>query len=211
MHKKTYFFKKAPAAFCAMLLALTLTVCTVTEYFIECRNLRSEVLRLHVIAQSDSEEDQNIKLAVRDAVLEQGADIFDGSVTAAQAEARITPCIEKIEKAANKVLTDNGFDYTAKASVVNEYFDERQYEDITLPAGNYTAVKVILGEGKGKNWWCVMFPPLCLPAAENNKEEVFAVFNEDGAKVVSGESRYKVRFRIVEMIEKAAEKWRERR
>lgn len=210
MSKKTYFYSKAPSAFCALLLAFTLTVCVVTEFFIKSRNLRRDVLRLHVIASSDSEDDQTVKLLVRDAVLENGAEIFDGSVTAEQAEEKISPRISEIEQTANKVLRDNGFDYTAKAAVVSEYFDERQYEDITLPAGTYKALKVVLGAGKGKNWWCVMFPPLCLPAAEEKKDEAVAVFGEDGMKVVSGESKYKVRFRIVEIIEKAAEKWRER-
>lgn len=210
MSKKTYFIRRDPAAFCALLLALTLSVCLIAEYFSACSTLRDGVLRLHVIASSDSEADQAVKLAVRDAVLKSGAEIFDGSVTAAEAESRITPYVGKIEAAANRVLREQGFPYTAKAAVVNEFFDTRQYEDITLPAGRYTAVKVVLGEGKGHNWWCVMFPPLCLPAAGEQSEEVYAVFDGDNTRIVSGESRYKVRFKVVELIERAIEKLREK-
>ena len=107
-----------------------------------------------------------------------------------------------LEETANEVLRENGFSYTAKISIEEEYFETRQYEDVKLPSGTYTACKVILGEGKGQNWWCVMFPPLCLPAAmEKNEEEVYAVFGENGGDLVTEKSGYKIKFKIVEIVE----------
>ncbi len=203
-------FTRAPSAAAAVVLSIALTLTALTRYYLNCEQVRGDVLRLHVIAASDSEADQAVKLLVRDAVLAEGAAIFDGSVTAAEAEQRLSPFLGRLEKAADRVLRDNGFAYTASAQVVNEYFDARTYENVTLPAGRYQALKIVLGEGKGQNWWCVMFPPLCLPAATAEKE-TYAVFSGDGAHVVQGEPEYEIRFKIVEIVEKAIEHIKERR
>ncbi len=204
MKKIRSFFTRAPGAAAAVMLSAALALGTVTQYFIDCREVRGDVLRLHVIAASDSEADQAVKLLVRDAVLAEGAAVFDGSVTAVEAERRLSPFLGRLEKAADRVLRKNGFGYTAKAQLVNEYFDVRSYDGITLPAGRYQALKIVLGEGKGQNWWCVMFPPLCLPAA-GAEEDSYAVFGGNGAKVVRGEPEYEIRFKIVEIVEKAVE------
>ncbi|MBQ6065336.1 MAG: stage II sporulation protein R [Clostridia bacterium] len=210
MEKIRLFFTRAPGAAAAVLLSAALALGAVTQYYIDCREVRGDVLRLHVIAASDSEADQAVKLLVRDAVLAEGADLFDGSVTADEAQQRLAPFLDRLEKAADRVLRENGLPYAATAQLVNEYFDVRSYEGVTLPAGRYRALKIVLGEGKGKNWWCVMFPPLCLPAA-TAEEDAYAVFGGDGAKVVQGEPEYEIRFKIVELVEKAIERIRERR
>ena len=137
---------------------------------------------------------------MRDALLNSGASVFDGSVSADEAIEKISPEISFLEEAANSVLKENGFDYTAEIEITREYFSTRQYEDVTLPAGEYTALKVVLGEGDGHNWWCVMFPPLCLPAASDIQDE-YCVFDESGKRVVSGASQYAVRFKIAEWWE----------
>ena len=211
MERIRSFFTRAPGAAAAVMLSAALALGTVTQYFIDCREVRGDVLRLHVIAASDSEADQAVKLLVRDAVLAEGAAVFDGSVTAVEAERRLSPFLGRLEKAADRVLRENGFGYTAKAQLVNEYFDVRSYDGVTLPAGRYQALKIVLGEGKGQNWWCVMFPPLCLPAATAEDDDAYAVFGGDGAKVVWGEPEYEIRFKIVEIVEKAIERIRERR
>lgn len=208
--KKTHFSEKHFQALCAVLLLAAIGAAVLFQYFSDCAELRSEVLRLHIIAASDSERDQSVKLKVRDEILKSGAEIFDGSVTAAQAQEKIRPYTEKLESAANAVLRENGCDYTAQLEIVNEYFDSRQYGDKTLPAGKYEAVKIILGGGSGKNWWCVMFPPLCLPAVTQAENESYAVFSGAGAQVVSGGSEYKVRFKIVEIVEKFIDSVRSR-
>ena len=205
-------FRRAPEAVAAVMLSAALAFSALTQYFIDCGQVRGGVLRLHVIAASDSEADQAVKLRVRDAILTEGAAIFDGSVTADEATARITPFLGRLEQTADRVLRENGFSYTAAAQVTEEYFNTRAYEGVTLPAGKYTALKIVLGEGRGKNWWCVMFPPLCLPAATAKEDsDAYAVFNGEGAKVVDGSPEYEIRFKIVEIVEKAIDKIREKR
>lgn len=194
---KTHIAKGKSTFFAILILSLSLILLCIVEFSIQCNQVTSGVLRLHILASSDSEEDQTVKLLVRDKLLECSADIFDGSITADEAQEKITPNIDYLEEVANEVLSENGFDYTAKINVCAEYFATRQYEDITLPAGTYTALKVVLGKGEGHNWWCVMFPPLCLPAADG-EDESFAIFSSDGAKVVNGQTQYSVRFKIVE-------------
>ena len=197
------FDRRAVYAFCAVLLVVSLTAVSIASFFVSAQNVRSDVLRLHVIANSDSPEDQAVKLTVRDEVLKAGADIFDGSVTAADARERISPEIKKIEKTAERVLRENGFDYEVRAETVNEYFDARAYGDITLPSGRYEAVRIVLGEGKGKIWWCVMFPPLCLPAVTDNAEKSNAEEFPDGERrVVEHSQKYEIRFKIAEIFEK---------
>lgn len=163
--------------------------------------IRGEVLRIHVIANSDSDFDQQLKLKVRDAVLTEGADIFDGSVNVENAVEKITPNIDRLECVANRVVAENGGDYTAKISLEKTYFNTRTYDDVTLPAGRYLAVRVVLGEGVGKNWWCVMFPPMCIPAAAD-REELSDVIGEDGERLVTKDPRYEPRFKIIEVYEK---------
>lgn len=166
--------------------------------------IRSEVLRIHVIAHSDSDFDQALKLKVRDAVLTEGADLFDGSVSVENAVEKITPNISRLEAVANEVIAENGADYQAKISLERTYFSTRTYENVTLPAGQYLAVRVVLGSGEGKNWWCVMFPPMCIPAAAN-REELSDVLSADGEKLVMKNPKYEPRFKIIEVYEKIKE------
>lgn len=204
MERIRSFFTRAPGAAAAVVLSAALALGSVTQYFIDCREVRGDVLRLHVIAASDSDADQAVKLLVRDAVLAEGAAVFDGSVTADEAQQRLAPFLSRLEKAADRVLRENDLPYSASAQLVNEYFDVRSYDGVTLPAGRYQALKIVLGEGKGQNWWCVMFPPLCLPAA-GAEDDAYAVFGGDGAHVVRGEPEYEIRFKLVEIVEKAVE------
>ncbi len=177
-----------------------LIVYNATSLAYNCNEIRNNVLRLHIIADSDNEKDQEIKIKVRDALLEQGFNIFNGCVSIDNAIEKIEPQLEAIEDTANAVIRSNGFDYNAEAKLTTEYFDTRVYEEFTLPAGEYLALKIVLGNGDGKNWWCVMFPTLCLPAAEK-KTDINAVFNDEQIKIISDKSKYKIKFRIVEFIE----------
>ena len=153
--------------------------CSVGAFAYNCSRVRSDVLRMHVIANSDCGADQQLKLMVRDAVL---------------------------EAAAREVIERAGYDYPVSVNVVNEYFATRCYGSLTMPAGRYTAVKVVIGEGAGRNWWCVMFPPLCLPAAQDRGGNLDAFFDDGELKVVESSGRYEPRFKIVEIIEKLKEK-----
>ncbi len=181
-----------------------LLVCNITAFSTECKKIRDDTLRLHILANSDSEEDQAVKLKVRDAILNESKEIFDGTVTPDNAKEKILPNLKAIEKTANNILADCGFAYTADAELVYEYFDTRVYDNnVTLPAGKYTSVKISLGNAEGENWWCVMFPSLCLPAAEKtNENSSEKIYSETSNDIVTNSNKYELRFKIVEYIEK---------
>lgn len=178
------------------------TIVSVAGFASECEVVRKSFLRMHVVANSDSEFDQQLKLKVRDAVLQQGKELFDGSATSENAAEKLSKEIGGLEAAAKKIIEENGFDYPVKIEVVNEYFNTRSYEEITLPAGEYTAVKVVIGAGQGQNWWCVMFPPLCLPAVSVNDNGIDAYLEEEEISIVEAVPEYEPRFKIVEIYER---------
>lgn len=173
----------------------------ITAFSKQCDSIRDKMLRMHVIANSDSEADQALKLKVRDAVLKEGKEIFNGSVTAEQAEEKILPHTEQLRQTALDVIKNEGYNYDVQITVQKEYFSTRTYDNyVTLPAGYYTAVKVIIGEGAGQNWWCVMFPPMCLPAADAECE-ISDVLTEEETEIVTGTEKYQFKFKIVEFFE----------
>lgn len=175
-------------------------IASMTSFGINCRSIRNDIVRLHILANSDSEADQRVKLAVRDALLSSGKELFSGEVNKNNAVEALKNQKCELTDIANSVLNKNGFDYQAEIFLVNEYFTTRSYENFTLPAGEYLALKVILGEGKGHNWWCIMFPPLCLPAATENAD-LNAVFGEDEVTLIESSPKYEIRFKIIEIIE----------
>ena len=185
-------------------ILVALVICcalNITAFSKQCDSIRDKMLRMHVIANSDSDADQQLKLKVRDAVLNAGKEIFDGSVTADEAEEKILPHIDVLRQTALQVVKNEGYDYDVQITVQKEYFATRTYENsVTLPAGYYTAVKVIIGEGAGQNWWCVMFPPMCLPAADAECE-ISDVLTDDETEIVTDVSKYQFKFKIVEFIE----------
>ncbi len=186
----------------SLLIALIICgVLNINAFSQQCDNIREKMLRMHVIANSDTQEDQELKLKVRDAVLTAGKEVFDGSVTSIDAKARIEPHIEYLESVALETIQNEGFDYGVNITIDNEYFKTRTYDNkVTLPAGNYNAIKVIIGEGKGQNWWCVMFPPMCLPSAVAGCE-ISDVLTDDETEIVTETQKYKFRFKIVEFFE----------
>ena len=178
----------------------------VASFATQCDSIRNKMLRMHVIANSDEAYDQELKFQVRDAVLLAGKEIFDGSITANEAQEKIIPHISYLEQVAKEVITDNGYNYDVKITVQREYFNTRVYDDsVTLPAGYYTAVKVIIGEGKGQNWWCVMFPPMCLPTV-SSKGSTDDVLNAEENEIVTNGKNYKVRFKLIELYERYIKK-----
>ena len=186
----------------SLLVALIICgVLNINAFSQQCESIREKMLRMHVIANSDSEEDQQLKLKVRDAVLSAGKEIFDGSITSSEAQEKITPHIDYLENVALDTIKNEGFDYGVEIKVEKENFNTRTYENsVTLPEGYYTAVKVIIGEGKGQNWWCVMFPPMCLPTAVAECE-ISDVLTEDETEIVTETEKYKFKFKIVEFFE----------
>lgn len=184
-----------------IVVAILFSICSFAK---TSEEIRSDVLRLHVIANSDTSVDQNLKLRLRDYILQEGKDIFNGSVNVENAVEKIEPALPELEKSAKAFVTQAGFDYDVKISLSNEYFTTRTYETVTLPAGKYLALRVVIGSGEGHNWWCVMFPPMCVPAADK-KDEIENVFSEKEIKLVESKPKYEPRFKVVEIYEQLKE------
>ncbi len=178
---------------------------SVVGFGAECNKIRNNVIRLHILANSDSEDDQRVKLLVRDAILSCGSNIFNGTVNVENAEEYLAEEKQTLINEANKVLYENGFDYKTEIYLTEEYFQTRKYESFTLPAGEYLALKVVLGKGNGHNWWCVMFPPLCLPAA-TDKTKTEIILGERGSEIISAPAKYEMKFKIIELIENLKQK-----
>ena len=134
---------------------VTLIICIIATISFEndCKGIREEVLRLHVIANSDEDYDQELKLKVRDAVLMSGEEVFSGSEDIISAESEIADKKDVILHSAIEAIRNLGYDYDVKIELARSYFPTRTYDNLTLPAGYYKAVRIIIGEGKGKNWW----------------------------------------------------------
>lgn len=169
--------------------------------------IRDDVFRLHIIANSDSDEDVRLKLKVRDAILEASEDIFGGALTASQAEKRAAAQLDKFREVAERTVRENGYDYNIACEIADVYFDERTYGGVTLPEGEYSALRVMIGEAAGHNWWCVMFPQLCLPGVTDT-EAVLQSAYDDGAitgeelQILSAPSSYEVRFYFADLFNK---------
>ena len=157
--------------------------------------IRSETLRLHIIANSDSEEDQSLKLKVRDAVLDATGELFAEVSGKTEAVSAAKYSSDDIKAIAEKVIAEEGFDYSVQVEVTEMWFETRSYEGFSLPAGDYDAVRIIIGNGEGKNWWCVMYPALCVPGAEKAIEKY-----EENSEFITG-SGIEIRFKIIEWLE----------
>ncbi len=198
--------KKVRALFCKKRLLVSLAVgltaamlCAMIPFGVKCEEIRGSVLRLHIIAASDSKRDQELKLMVRDRLLECSDTLLEDSDTLEAAIASAREGSEQLKSAAEAVLRENGCEASVSVSVGKAWFNTREYEDFTLPAGEYEALRVVIGEGQGKNWWCVMFPAVCLPAAA---AEIDDALDEDGARIVHGKTVYRPAFGIVELYER---------
>ena len=164
---KTYtynaFKEKRDKIFLIALIIAYILYCafSITYFSSVSGEIRENVVRLHILADSNSEIDQNVKLKVRDALLEKNSELLSDKVTPENATEYFKNSKDELEQCANEVLKENGLNYKATITLGKEYYTTRVYEDLTFPAGVYTSIKVVLGSGEGKNWWCVMFPPLC--------------------------------------------------
>ena len=180
-------------------LALAVAVTSVIIPFNrKCENIRNSVFRLHIIANSESESDQSLKLKVRDGMLELAEDLFADAKGYIEAKEIAEKNIGLLRQNAKETLAKNGCDSDVMVSVGKAWFGTREYEDFTLPAGEYDALRIVIGEGEGKNWWCVMFPAVCLPAAKGDIEDAL---DSPETEIVKGGKKYKAAFKIVEIFE----------
>lgn len=162
--------------------------------------LSEDILRLHVVANSDSQADQAVKLQVRDAVLESLRDGMEDVTDAQQAARYIQSVLPKLTQVANDTLKQAGFSETARVSLEMEEFPVREYDTFSLPSGVYQSLRVVIGEGEGHNWWCVVFPELCVPATS---EEFTEVANMEGlSDSLSGSltGEYEIRFWVLDQL-----------
>lgn len=173
-------------------------------------NISKNVFRLHVIANSNSEEDQDLKYKVRDELIKYMKSISSNVSTKDEALTLVNNNLDTFQAIASNVIIENGFDYPVKIEVGNFDFPTKTYGDISLPAGFYDALKVEIGEAQGRNWWCVMFPSLCFVDVSNgivpeeSKENLQSNLDyEDYNLISSDEAEYKIKFKLVEILENA--------
>lgn len=188
------------ALVCGFVLA---ALCSFFPFAAACGQLPRDVVRLHVVANSNGAEDQAVKLLVRDAVLEEAARWYQGAGSMEEASSQLCTHLQSIAGAARQVLGEQGVGYSATVQMTEMYFPTRDYGDFRLPAGRYRTLRVTLGEGAGKNWWCVVFPSLCLPAA--TQEEALLTLPEGERQVVEGGRDVQVKLKAVELWESLRE------
>lgn len=198
------FNKLEKSVLCAFLVAIiAMSTTDYTAFAKQCGDIRQKVFRLHILANSDSAADQALKLKVRDKILEASGTLFATTGGKKEAEAEAKANLDKLLAIAQQEVCQEGYQYQVKAAIVHMYFNTRTYGDVTLPAGNYDALRITIGAAKGHNWWCVLFPPLCLPAADG-KEKLQDVLgpNESGI-VTDGKQSIIIKFKVVELYEGA--------
>ena len=196
--------KKCIIALCmGLILAVSLTVYSDTMQ----EKVAQNVLRLHVLANSDSDGDQKLKLAVRDRLLRESRSLFINCKTPAESKAVFLREKDRLTKAAEEEIQKNGYDYPITLSLENTYFPTKYYDGIAFPAGEYDAVRAEIGKAEGKNWWCVMFPPLCFVdgsvAAENSAALSEAVGENAPLLTPDAASDVQIRFRVVDFFQTA--------
>lgn len=187
----------------ALLIALLVSFAWGTWADRTQQQLSDKVLRLHVLANSDSAADQALKLKVRDSVLEAASAILEGCPDRETAEQRLFAALPEIEDAARARIAAEGETQAVTAELRPTVFPTREYEDFTLPAGEYLALRVVIGEGAGHNWWCVVFPPLCAETTSDLSQTAMAAgLTEDEVALITESDGYQLKFKAVELWEK---------
>ena len=184
----------------ALLIAMALFFGTGAAALQTQEQLADKVVRLHVLANSDSAEDQALKLQVRDAVLERATELLEQAANRAEAEVLLRQELPALERLAEQEVRANGYTYAVTAELTAAEFPTREYEGFSLPAGEYPALRILIGEGAGQNWWCVVFPPLCT-AASAETVAMAAGFSEDELRLITEEDGYVLKFKVVELWE----------
>ena len=169
----------------------------------EQTQLADRVIRFHVIANSDSPEDQALKLQVRDAVLSATEEFYPQKASLEEARAALSDHLGELARTGQETVEAAGYDYPVTASLEKCWFPTKEYDGFALPAGEYLALRVIIGEGAGQNWWCVVFPPLCTAASSDVPETALAagLSGEEVSLITEADAGYKLKFKSVELWE----------
>lgn len=186
----------------SLLLFLYTIICAISYVEAVSTDISDSVFRLHVIANSDSDEDQSLKYKVRDNLLNYMNDICKNCTSKEEAINIVSEHQEEFKQVALETIKNEGYSYDIKIEIGNFEFPTKQYGDISLPAGFYDALKVEIGEAKGRNWWCVMFPSLCFVdissgiVPEESKEELQNVLSDEEYAIISDNSDYGIKFKF---------------
>ena len=199
---------KAKITFCTCVVLLMLVM-----PFLPVRGegeIYNTTIRLHVLANSDSTEDQTLKMQVRDAVISKVNELAANTKEFDEVKKIYETSLDDIRLAAQNTVYENGYDYQVNVTLTEEYYPERQYENVRLPSGRYNSLKVSIGSEEGQNWWCVLFPPLCTQAAEAKEELAQTGFTPNQIRVLTDSEtpKYVIRFRILEWAEDILELFR---
>lgn len=179
------------------ILAAMLIACAIpTEADAE---IYSDTLRLHILAASDSDEDQALKLRVRDGILAEYSAQLSEVTDLEDARATLEARLPDIVATAERIVAEAGYDYTVTASLGEEWYDTRDYGELSLPRGVYTSLIIKIGKGQGRNWWCVMYPPMCLDlATDAPSDDWTSGYTGEELSLISG--KYRVKFKLLELI-----------
>ena len=193
--------KKGIKIIISLILSLSISIIYSSVSFAKtCEEIRNDVFRLHILANSDSDEDQQLKYKVRDYIIKQTADKLN-LTSKEQAIAWSQDNIDYIKQLALEEIHRNGYNYNVEVNIEEIYFATRQYGHLTLPAGQYMALRIEIGEAKGKNWWCVLFPQLCIPSSLKS-DEAGDNFSDDQLEILQNGEKYKIGFWLVELFSK---------
>lgn len=168
--------------------------------------LSEEIVRFHIRANSDSKEDQNLKLKVKEAVVTYMEDLLEGAKDSKESASRIEDNMEDLLMCAMEVIHEEGYEYDLKGYLVKEYFPMKMYGDVCMPAGEYTAFRIDIGNASGKNWWCVLYPPLCFVdvtcavVPEESKKKIEEIVKEE-----ESQNTYSVEFKYLKFLNKYIE------
>ncbi len=175
------------------------------------KGIANEVIRLHVLANSDNKKDQELKIKVKNGIIKMLENELHSSMSKDETRIILLKNLDKIEKRAKEIIKENGYSYDVKAKISFENFPTKEYADVVLPAGEYEALKIEIGEAKGQNWWCVMFPPLCFVDASVNevpkkeKDKLKNILTDEEYNIITkdkGDIPIKIKFKIVELWQK---------
>lgn len=201
-------FRLLRTAVLAVLLFLTIHIIFSERVAAEQENMANELIRFHVRANSDSEADQQLKLQVKNAVVDYMERLLEGSGSVEESGKRIEDNMGEILQEAMQVIHENGYEYDVSGYMVKEYFPLKVYGDVALPPGEYTAFRIDIGEAEGKNWWCVLYPPLCFVdithgvVPDESKEELKNVVGEEEYALTD---TYSLEFKYLKFLNKYLE------
>lgn len=180
-------------------LLVACLVCTALWAEAAQTQLADHVIRLHVLANSDTQTDQDLKLQVRDAVLARTDAILADQDSADQAAALLQAHLDDLAQTAEAEIQAQGYDYPVEVRLEETWFPTRTYENVSLPAGNYLALRVLIGQAEGHNWWCVVFPSLCLTAVTETSLQAAGLTHDDYQLISEEDQPYQIRFKTVEL------------